>query len=82
MIKARGQRGGRDMVLLGLTHENVARLFADEPIVVSTAAPAPRGVGLVNGPDIVIVAGVDEDAIVAAMQAAGLAADVIHDERS
>lgn len=81
MIKARGQRGGRDMVLLGLTNENVARLFADEPIVVSTAMPAPQGVGLVNGPDIVIVAGADEDSIVAAVRAAGVAADVIHDDR-
>jgi hypothetical protein len=81
MIKARGQRGGRDMILLGLTHENVARLFADEPIVVRTALPGPEGVDLPDGPDIVLVAGSDENAIVEALRAGGLTAEVTYDER-
>lgn len=82
MIKARGTASdGRPMVLLGLTHENVARLFANEPIVVRTADPAPAGVALEGGPDVVLIAGADEDTIVESMRAAGLTAAVTHDGR-
>lgn len=73
MLKARGTgANGQEFVLLGLSHENVARLFADEPIVVRTAKPPPAGVALDNGPDIILVAGSDEDAIAAKLRAAGL----------
>jgi hypothetical protein len=73
MIRARGRTGGgEDLVVLGLSHENVARLFADEPIVVRTAEPAPAGVALEGGPVIVILAGSDERAIVDKLTAAGL----------
>jgi len=81
VIKARGSLDGRDMVLLGLTHENVARLFADEPLHVATSAPGPDGLGLTGGPDIVIVVGADEDAILEAMRAAGVAPERVHDGR-
>jgi hypothetical protein len=82
VIKARGRTNdGRDLVLLGLSHENVARLFADEPIVVPTSAPGPRGIGLDGGPVVVIVAGSDEDAIVESLRAAGLEAEQLYDER-
>lgn len=74
MIMARGTRDGRELVLLGLSHENVARLFADEPIVVRTALPAPNGVGLEDGPDIILFAGSDEEAMVTRMRAGGLIA--------
>lgn len=33
MIKARGEVGGRPMLLLGLSGENVTRLMAGEPIL-------------------------------------------------
>jgi hypothetical protein len=72
MLKARGTRQGREFVLLGLSHENVARLFADEPIVVCTAQPAPDGMGLDDGPDIILIAGTDEDAMVERLRAGGL----------
>lgn len=81
MIKASGAYGDEDLVLLGLTHENVARLFADEPIVVRTSDPPPGGVALNGGPVIVIVAGSTEDAILASMKAAGLSASIIRDDR-
>lgn len=73
MIKARGVgHNGQDFILLGLSHENVARLFADEPFVVRTAQPPPTGVGLTDGPDIILIAGSDEEAITAKLRAAGL----------
>jgi hypothetical protein len=78
---ASGTYGDEDFVLLGLTHENVARLFADEPIVVRTSRPPPSGIALSGGPVIVIVAGATEDAILASMKAAGLSASAIHDDR-
>jgi hypothetical protein len=83
VIKGRGRTGdGRDLILLGLSHENVARLFADEPIVVRTAEPGPRGVGLEGGPVVVLVAGSTEDAIVESMRAAGVTAELTHDDRT
>jgi hypothetical protein len=74
MIKARGTtKDGRDLVILGLSHENVARLFADEPILVRTAEPGPTGVGLEGGPDVAVIVGKDEGAIVAKLRSYGLA---------
>lgn len=73
VIKASGQtRNGENLIVLGLSHENVARLFADEPIVIHTAAPGPAGVGLDGGPVVVIIAGSDERSIVDRLVAAGL----------
>ncbi len=58
MIKARGQAGdGQPLVILGLSGENVVRLFADEPIRLNLA-----DLGLPPC-QVVIVAGKTEDAI-------------------
>lgn len=82
MIRARGStKDGEDLVVLGLSHENVARLFADEPILIRTALPGPAGVGLEGGPVIVILAGTDEHEMVDKLVAAGLVGpEDIHDE--
>lgn len=81
MVDGPGGRERRALVVFGVTSENVARLFADEPIVVYTDAPPPEGVGLDGGPVVVLVAGTDEDTIVATMCAAGLPIEVVHDAR-
>lgn len=73
MIKAHGVDGqGRPVLFLGLSHENLSRLVADEPIVVD---PAELGV---DGPRICIFAGKTEDDMVAHIKAAGVR---IHEER-
>jgi hypothetical protein len=77
MIKARGTYAGAPLILLGLSYENVARLFADEPIVVRTSRPAPDGIGLDGGP----VIGPTEDAIMTSMRQAGISPDIFHDDR-
>lgn len=72
MIKARGlSNDGTPMILLGLSHENVARLCADQPILVCTALPPPAGLSMTDGPDIILVVGSDERAIVAKLREAG-----------
>lgn len=43
MIRARATAGEREIVILGLSAENVARLFASEPIVVRVSQPPPDG---------------------------------------
>lgn len=81
MIKALGSWGdGRDLVLLGLSHENVARLFADEPIQVDLSAPPPVGLALKDWPVVVILAGSTEESMLAALQKAGLAPPHVHRE--
>lgn len=74
MIKALVGQGpnGRPAVLLGLAHENVARLFAEEPIVVDTAAPPPAGLGLDGGITVIIIAGETEQSMVDKLRAAGV----------
>lgn len=37
MIKATGTYGGKPMLILGLSGENMTRLMADEPIVINCA---------------------------------------------
>jgi hypothetical protein len=79
VIKGRAAgRNGRDVVLLGLSHENVARLFADEPMVIRTDLPPPEGVSLPGGPTIILIAGSDEDALVEKLRASGLVGGETH----
>lgn len=77
MVKGRGVgKDGRPFVLLGLSHENVARLFADEPIVVITSLPPDKGVGLEGGPDIILIAGTTEEEMEARLRATGMTVEV------
>jgi hypothetical protein len=81
VIKARGTAGnGKEFVLLGLSHENVARLFADEPIVVRTAEPPPSGVSMKDGPTIILMAGTDEETMAEKLRAAGLVTGTVVDD--
>jgi hypothetical protein len=58
VLKARGTHNdGRPLVMLGLTHDNLARLVAREPIVVDTA-----DVGIDDGPWICLFAGAEDEA--------------------
>lgn len=66
MIKAAGTRGGKPMLILGLSGENMTRLMAGEPIMLDTAA---LGLPEMN---VVIVGGRTEDAITADLRAHGL----------
>jgi hypothetical protein len=75
MIKALAKSGDRTIVILGLTNENVARLYANEPVLVRASAPPPAGLGLGGAPDIVIIAGRDEDSIISDMRRGGLVPD-------
>jgi hypothetical protein len=65
MIKALGEAGGRPLLVLGLSGENVTRLMAGEPILFDGA---PFGF---NG-HITIVGGRTEEAIVAELAKHGL----------
>lgn len=66
MIKAAGTVGGKPMLILGLSGENMTRLMAGEPIMLDAAA-----LGL---PDmtVVVVGGRTEDSITADLRAHGL----------
>lgn len=61
MIRARGShKDGRPLMILGLSHENLARLVADEPIMFDAEELGFDGV-------VVIVAGKTEDEIAASL---------------
>ncbi|HZN77976.1 MAG TPA: hypothetical protein VFC00_40715 [Micromonosporaceae bacterium] len=65
VIKARGIVGGRRLLLLGLSGENVTRLMAGEPIRFDGAPYGFDG-------QVVIVGGRTEEAIVAELERHGL----------
>jgi len=59
MIKARGKtQDGRDIIILGLSRENVNKLLEDQPIWVDTEA-----MGIPGGMHIAILGGETEEAI-------------------
>lgn len=67
MIKARGRTPlGTDLVLLGLSGENVARLAADEPIRLNLSELGLPAI------EVVIVYGKTEDSIKARLEQARL----------
>lgn len=67
MIKAAGRGpGGRPLLLLGLSGENMTRLMADEPVMVDAAE---LGVGDVM---VLLVGGRTEDDIVRKLTEAGM----------
>jgi hypothetical protein len=51
---------GRAIVLLGLSNENVERLFKNKPIHIDLAAPRPAGLDLDGAPIVTIIAGETE----------------------
>lgn len=59
MLKARGthRESGRPLVIIGLTHDNIARMMASEPVLVDTA-----DLGLADGPWVCIFAGAEDEA--------------------
>lgn len=59
MLKARGthRETGRPLVILGLTHDNIARMMANDPVLVDTTE-----LGLKDGPWICIYAGAEDEA--------------------
>ena len=65
MIKAKLSSPTGDTLLIGLSHENLARLVADEPIVLDAA-----DVGLPSQ-QILIMAGKTEDEMAARLQQFG-----------
>lgn len=68
MIKAIGQHGGRPLLILGLSGENLTRLMAGEPIRVD-----PRELSIRTPPVVVLIAGRDEATIMAQVRADGAA---------
>lgn len=60
MIKAAGTHDGRPLIILGLSHENLARLVADEPILFDATTLGFDG-------NVLIVAGKTEDDIAASL---------------
>jgi hypothetical protein len=64
VIKARLSGSDHDILLIGLSHENLARLVADEPINFNASELGFSAL------DILIMAGKDEDEISAQIQKA------------
>jgi hypothetical protein len=77
VLKGRVKAHGASLVTLVLTTEDVERAKAG-PIIVGTRGPAPGGVGLPDGPDILIVVSDAGDALAGVLRAAG--AEPIDDE--
>lgn len=68
MIKARGSDGsGRPIIFFGLSHENLSRLVADEPILIDLAELGFKGL-----PRVCIFAGKTEDDMAAQLKAGGV----------
>lgn len=66
MIQGSGQRpDGAPMLLLGVTHDEVVRMLAGEPIVVETEHANP----LLPPMRIALVGGASNEALTAALQA-------------
>lgn len=73
MIKARGEKDGRPVLLLGLSRANVERLQADQPIVISADELEAMGLPAV---EVVILAGETEATIAAQLGALPLQPEV------
>lgn len=73
MIKARGEKDGRPVLLLGLSRANVERLQADQPIVISADELEAMGLPAVQ---VVILAGETEATIAAQLGAMPLQPEV------
>jgi hypothetical protein len=72
MIKGKGDRGGRETIILGLSFENLERLKKDQPIVIwKEEMDLPH--------DIVIFAEETEAALIKAVQNPNT---IIHDQRT
>lgn len=73
MIVAKGEYDGEDMVMLGLSHENVTRLLNNQPIVVQRKT---HGDAIPDGLTIIVVADVTEEKIAEKLKRAGLVDDM------
>ncbi len=69
MMIARGSHEGRELIIFGLSKENVERLMKGAPMTLSRET---HGEAVPAGWDVLICYGVTEADIVAKMRAAGL----------
>lgn len=63
MVIAKAETPDREILILGLTEENLARIQQGKPLVVSSRTNAPPGALPHPGYEIVIMTGKDENAI-------------------
>lgn len=62
MIKAViTSEAGPTVLFLGLSRANVEKLLAGEPLIIHTALPPPKGLGLSEAPIVFLAAGETED---------------------
>ena len=69
MIKGQGTMGGKPLLLLGLSGENVARLAAGEPILVRAGDLAAMGLPAMQ---VIVMYGRTEQDIISEIKAKGV----------
>jgi hypothetical protein len=70
--------GSRDVVVLGLTGENLDQLRDGVPLQIDTSQPVPEGVGLTGGPVVFVFADKDEAMVLRTLKKAGAVDDETH----
>jgi hypothetical protein len=73
MMIARGSKDGNELLLLGLSHENVARLVEGQPIHLLRIT---HGEGIPDGWEVIICVGKTEHDIVSTLKQAGVIDDM------
>jgi len=70
--------GSRDVVVLGLTDQNLERMRNGEPLQIDLSQPTPDGVGLPGGPVLFVFADKDEAMVLRRLHQAGAVDEETH----
>ena len=70
--------GSRNLVVLGLTDQNLERMRNGEPVQIDTSQPTPEGVGLAGGPVLLLFAEKDEAMVLRRLHQAGAVDEETH----